>query len=234
VACADLSTRRGYGVTVRTTLLAAVAGIVAIDAVNALRAQAPDTKPAALEVASVKPNKSGEVATTGMRLEGTQFRSTNITVRILLQQAYGIRQDSELMGGPSWIDTDRFDIVAKAERPGAPMLAMVRALLADRFELVTHQETRELPIYALVVAGRDRGIGPKLHPSDCVAGRRLDGSGTSRPCSLRQGPGVFLGDGVSLSILASDLSSVVRRRVVDRTGLVGIFDIDVMKRVPKR
>ena len=47
-----------------------------------------------------KPNKSGEVATTGMRIEGTQFRSTNITLRILLEQAYGMWQDSQLIGGP--------------------------------------------------------------------------------------------------------------------------------------
>ena len=104
---------------------------------------------------------------------------------------------------------------------------MVRTLLADRFKLVTHKETIEWPIYALVVAKKDGRLGQRLHPSDCVAGRRLDGSGPSRPCNLRQGPGVFLGDGVSLSILAGDLSSEVKRRVVDRTGLVGIFDIDL-------
>jgi uncharacterized protein (TIGR03435 family) len=213
--------------TFRRAVLLLIGGIVAVGAVSALRAQAPDTKAPAFEVASVKPNKSGEVATTGMRIEGTQFRSTNITLRILLEQAYGMWQDSQLIGGPSWIDTDRFDIVARAERPGSPMFPMVRTLLADRFKLVTHQEKRELPIYALIVVRRDGRLGSKLHPSDCVAGRRLDSGGISRLCSFRPGPDVFLGDGVSLSILATNLSWVVRRPVVDRTGLVGIFDIDL-------
>jgi uncharacterized protein (TIGR03435 family) len=110
----------------------ATAAIVAIGAVHALRAQTPatDTKPPAFEVASIKPNKSGEVATSGMRAEGTQFRATNITVRSVLMQSYQLLQESELIGGPSlWIDTDRFDIVAKVERPG-PVFPMVRTLLA--------------------------------------------------------------------------------------------------------
>ena len=138
-----------------------------------------------------------------------------------------MRQESDLIGGPSWIDTDRFDIVAKVERPGSAVWPMVRTLLVDRFKLVTHQATRESPIYALIAARSDGRLGPKLHPSTCVAGRKPQGIAKQAPCGFRPGPGVFVGDDVPISILTAFMSSTLRRHVVDRTGLVGHFDIDL-------
>ena len=81
-------------------------------------------------------------------------------------------------GGPSWIDSERFDVLAKAEGdlprgPDSPLPSMIRALLAERFNLVVHTEKRDLPIYALVIARTDRRTGPQIKPSafDCSAGR---------------------------------------------------------------
>ena len=88
-------------------------------------------------------------------------------------------QDFQLVGGPDWIAKERFDIVAKAEHdivptpPGTtgPGQLMLRSLLAERFKLAVHQEKRELPVYALVVARNDRRLGPQLQRStvDCQA-----------------------------------------------------------------
>ena len=90
-------------------------------------------------------------------------------VRILIRQAYGQLQDFQLVGGPDWINSDRFDIEAKPEG-GGPMSPQVlqsvfRQILEDRFALKVHKETRELPIYALVLARSDGRLGPNLKPS---------------------------------------------------------------------
>jgi len=147
---------------------------------------------------------------------------TNIPLRVLISQAYGIQQASELIGGPAWIDTDRFDIVGKMERPDYPRMAMVQTLLADRFKLVTHKESRELPIYALVVARSDGRLGSKLRRSPCVAGLTPDGS----RCGFRPGPGIFTGSSVVLStLIGASLAPEVHSKVVDRTGLSGTFDV---------
>jgi uncharacterized protein (TIGR03435 family) len=207
----------------KSRLLWAV-GIVAVagSLVGMLAAQTPASP--AFEAASVKPAKSGDVVIGGLQGGSTEFRVTNIPLRVLIRQAYGLRQGSELIGGPAWLDTDRFDIVGKMAQPDSPKWLMVRTLLADRFKLVTHEESRELPIYALVVARSDGRLGPKLHPSTCVAGRRLDDNG----CGFRPGPGAFVGSGVALpTLIAASLSSEVQRMVVDRTGLTGTFDIDL-------
>src|SRR5580693_3793210 len=110
-----------------TVGIAALAGSV----VGMLAAQTP-ARPA-FEAASVKVNKSGDVGIGGGRGGSTEFRVTNIPLRVLIREAYGIRQDSELLlGGPAWVDTDRFDIAGKMQRPDSPTWAMVRTLLADR------------------------------------------------------------------------------------------------------
>ena len=147
-----------------------------------LRAQAPQTSAAgpAFEVASIKPNNSGDGRVMLGIQPGGRFTATNVTLRLLIRNAYQL-QDFQIVGGPSWIASDRYDIVAKAEdgapagdaeprsdrsRTGAQL--MIRALLAERFQLVVHNETRELPIYALVVARSDGKLG-----RSCTS-RRLD------------------------------------------------------------
>ena len=101
-------------------------------------------------------------------------------MRRLVSGAY---DDLQIVDGPAWIDSDRFDINARAEGEPGPtqMRTMLRALLADRFKLVAHTETREQPIYVLSPAGSDRKLGPNLRESDAACARE-SGSASAGSC----------------------------------------------------
>lgn len=189
----------------------------------------------AFEVASVKLNKSGRGPAGPPMQPGGRFTLPNQTLRTLVRNAYGL-QDVQISGGPSWINTDRFDITAKAEgNPPTPqMWLMVRTLLQERFKLRVHTETRELPIYALVMARSDRRLGSQLRS-------RPEGGCDSRPqavlpdskspnqCGrLGAGLGSLNFRGVTMEAVAKlGLGPRVDRLVFDRTGLSGIFDVDL-------
>src|SRR4029077_15763519 len=129
-----------------------------------------------------------------------------------------------------------FDVLAKMAgeiprptpwNPG-PLGSMIRSLLADRFKLVVHRETREFPAYALELARRDGRLGPQLRSStvDCAAVAAARGrgapspSGNGRPqCGIRAAGGQMMAGGIPLSQLATLLSSMVQRVVTDKTGL---------------
>jgi uncharacterized protein (TIGR03435 family) len=248
--------------TFRRTWLLAMGGIVVVGAVHALRAQAPanDPKLPAFEVASVKPNKSRD-GDRSFGLASGRFTATRSTLRELVGLAYQLqdgrlRHDSQISGGPNWINSDHFDIVAKAEgdsfgfdaaipagaaRPGEisaidQVRMMLRTLLADRFKLTVHSEMRELPIYALVMARNDGKLGPQLRRADldCVA-LRDDGRGSASPEPRKAicggfrglGPGGSTGHAVPMSLLAKHVEGSVDRVVLDRTGLTGRFDLDL-------
>jgi uncharacterized protein (TIGR03435 family) len=236
--------------TFRRTFFLAVAGIVAIGAVKALRAQAPsaDPNPPAFEVASVKLNKTSN-GPKGIRPVGPggRFTATRLTLRELTRLAYGspvALMADQVVGGPSWIDSDYFDVVAKvAERdlnPTAPAglrsdtLIMLRHLLGDRFKVTMHTESRQLPIYALVLSS-DRRSSPQLRQSaaDCTSPLAAPRSGTVDPhrlCGFTQvGAGLLAGQRVTMEQVAGVLAQFpdVGRIVRDRTGLAGAFDIDL-------
>jgi uncharacterized protein (TIGR03435 family) len=129
-----------------------------------LNAQDPAPVP---YVASVKKSAGGLGAQ--MRIAPGMISANGVPVRLLMRQAFGQLQDFQLIGGPDWISSDRFDIEAKIEG-GAPMTpqvlqSVIRQILEERFALKTHRETRELPIYALMVARSDGRLGPNLKPS---------------------------------------------------------------------
>src|SRR5438270_11632939 len=111
------------------------------------------------EVASIKPNTSGNGLVMIRPPVGGRFTATNATLNMLIGIAYKVRPN-QISGGPGWAGSERYDIVAKADgNPTQDQFAlMVRALLEERFQLVTHKETKELPIYALLIAKN----GPKL------------------------------------------------------------------------
>jgi uncharacterized protein (TIGR03435 family) len=213
---------------------------------TALVAQTPATDAPSFEVASVKPNTSGDGF---VRVGGPpgRFSATNVPLRMLIQMAYQV-QPFQLEGGPGWIGTDRFDIVAKVggdvpapPGPGVPgpVQLMTRTLLADRFKLVVHRETKEQAIYALVLARADGKLGPQLKPStaDCAAvaaarGRSgpppaLPAPGVRPQCGMMVRPGGLSVGGLSIAQFATNLSGNVQRVVVDRTGLTGAFDVDL-------
>src|SRR5215831_10520547 len=124
------------------------------------------------DVASIKRNLSGNEGSRGRIQPGGRVSFTNEPLRRMILDAYQL-QEFQLVGGPDWVTTDRWDVVAKADGdpPIIQVVEMVRTLLADRFQLVTHRETREAPIYALVIARPDHQLGAELHRSstDCAA-----------------------------------------------------------------
>ena len=195
------------------------------------------------DVASVKPNKSGDRGSRlGMAPNG-RLTVINVSLKQLITNAYNLR-DFQVTGGPDWLDVDRFDIAATAGHPiqpsagGAPqeLFQMVRNLLADRFKLVAHTETKDAPIYQLVLA-RPGSLGPKMHPAavDCAALMGRGGpppavaAGQMPPCGTRISDGHLSGRGGDMTQMARTFASFpgVGRLVVDKTGLTGSFDIDL-------
>ena len=215
-------------------------GAVAIAVATAsLAAQDHAPLPRSFEVASIKPNKSGDAAVRVETSPGGRFIATNISLRSLLRLAYGV-DDEQIAGGPSWMNRDGFDVraVAATELPpmngpfgaGGALPELVKSLLTDRFGLMAHAEMREAEIYLLVVAREDRRLGDGLQRSaiDCAAlfaQRRPDAPSPS--CGMRIAPGSITLAGVPIAQLASALSAIVRRPVVDRTGLAGTYDLEL-------
>lgn len=208
-------------------------------------AQAPAAS-AQFEVASIKPNKSGPGPQRIGFQPGGRFTAVNVPVRDLIALAYGQPQplpNFQIIGGPGWMTSDRFDVTAKAEgdfQPGpagppSQVPQMIRALLADRFKLVAHEETRDQPIYVLRLDRQDGKLGPQLHPStvDCVALRGANRGGPppgppdfgkAPQCGAMMAPGRMMSGGMPILTLATSLSRLVGRVVVDKTGLTGNYD----------
>ena len=229
-----------------TALVALIAGSAAL----AAQSPQPPADSPTFEVASIKPNNSGD-GRVMMQNQPGRFIATNVTLRQLIRNAYQL-QEFQISGGPSWLGSDHFDIVAKVPdgvremppmRPGSgpgPLQLMMRALLADRFKLVAHNETKDSPIYALVLARSDGKLGPSLNKSeaDCdgPAGRGRGGPmpppgppqpGDKMPCGIRIGMGNMVVGGATLAQVASQLSIFAGRVVLDRTGLTGNYDVNL-------
>lgn len=191
-------------------------------------AQTPSAQPR-FEVASVKPAGSG-VPGFGFQ-PGGRFRATGVTLKLLILAAYRV-PFFEISGGPDWLNSARFDVNAKAagevdQDRGALML---QALLEDRFQLKAHRETKDLPIYALVPAKN----GPRLRDSKGSACTTYDfGNPQSQeprhPCRTLNYGNRIVGGKVSMKELADMLSQLpeLGRRVVDKTGLTGTWDLDL-------
>jgi len=191
--------------------------------------------PLKFEVASIKPAAPDSQGTFIQFQPPNGLRVTNMPVRFLIRFAYDV-QDFQISAGPGWIKSDRYDIQAKAENaadsqtvPDDPrkltddqrktmneqMRERMRTLLSDRFQLQIHKETKEAPVYALVVA---KG-GPKLKENPGTAGGR-------QGIGMRPG-GQANGTAAPLALLANLLSNVLSRPVIDRTGLTGKYDFEL-------
>ncbi len=164
------------------------------------------------EVASIKPAEPGGHNVQIQIAPGGRFVAKNMTVRLLIQQAYGVK-DFQISGGPGWMGTERFDINAQGPEARTPeqLKPMLQALLADRFKLQIHRDTKELPMYSLV-AGKN---GSKLKESEA----------SSPGPRIRMGRGLIEGQGMSMTILANQLGQQLGRSVTDKTGLTGKYDI---------
>jgi uncharacterized protein (TIGR03435 family) len=224
------------GITLRYVL---GVGVCAMTVGVILHAQAPAGKLPAFEVASIKENVSASDNASVRAQPGGRVSVTNNSLRNIIRNAYNV-QNYQIIGGPDWINTVRWDINAKApdDAPPQQMLLMLRTLLADRFTLVIRNETREMPIYALVLARADGRLGPQLRASavDCAAifaaakakGEAPPPTTNGRPtCGTRTTRGNMMTTGVAMADLARNLAPFAGRPVIDKTGLTGGFDVDL-------
>lgn len=162
-----------------------VIGMIGLLGVVAVAAQSTTDSPAVrFEVASIKRNLSASGQVTRGMQPGGRVTFINTPVRQLILVAYGL-QPFQLIGGPSWLTSDRFDVIASAGTTATPeqLNLMLRSLLADRFNLKAHTETREMPIYSLVKAREDGKLGDSLKPAAADCGP----TGRGRPSTGRQG-----------------------------------------------
>ena len=217
--------------------------IVALCVASAVGVLAQDNP--SFEVASVKQNTSGDGPQFIRMLPGNRISATNMPTRALIILSYQLQQ-FQLIGGPSWINTDRYDITAKLEGEQKPFVAgepvptilAIRSLLADRFKLKLHKETREMDVYNLVMI--KPGVpGPALKASttDCVAQANArrggpppgpppgpPGPNDPLPCGLMGMPGTIRMGGMPLSQITNMLTNQTGRLVFDHTNLPGNWD----------
>lgn len=192
----------------------------------------------AFEAVSIKVNRSGD-SRSSFRGNLSGISVTNQTMTDIIRNVWGVNR-LQIVGGPSWIGEDRFDIEAKASGKASrdELVAMMKTMLADRFKLTVHRETREMDIYALVMARADGKPGPAMKPStqDCEAMMDAARRGTLPPppgpndpvtCGTRGTTGRIQVGGMPLVSFANMLSGRVQRTVVDRTGLVGAWDFEI-------
>jgi uncharacterized protein (TIGR03435 family) len=197
---------------------------------SALLAQADLAQPS-FEVASIKPSAPDDRIIGMFTNPGGRITVTLYTLKMLIHDAYGV-QDFQISGGPRWTETDRYNLIAQPSASSASAklttpnpklppppeeLRMLQNLLADRFKLKFHRETKEGPVYDLIVAGK----GPKLKPAKSADDFPVVGYGrTGRADS----PDFMMGENASMQRLATRLSTEFARPVIDRTGLPGTFD----------
>jgi uncharacterized protein (TIGR03435 family) len=209
-------------------------------------AQTPDgAARLSFEVASVRENQPGDSRQHGLAPIGPGGRVTivGLTARELMRLAYSPQVallPSQIVGGPNWVDSTRFDISAIGgdQLPQVPntspgrIFALLRTLLEDRFALKAHAERRDMPIYRLVVDQANGKLGTKLRPSsgECLPPGAAGASVAAQMCGFRRvGPTGLSGHGISMEVLSGVLGGLpdVLRVVRDRTNLSGRFDIDL-------
>ncbi|MEQ1758551.1 MAG: M56 family metallopeptidase [Vicinamibacterales bacterium] len=213
--------------------------------------QAPPASVLSFEVASVKVNKSGDRAVGAPPVVGGRFLRTNIPIDVLIANAYQPLQRFEIEGMPEWATTTRVDLEARALGPVAGEVApagatpaqigqMLQSLLAERFKLAVHREVRQQPVYAWVQVTPGRmGRQLKSHTDDagCLDPRSAPQAGgrpdpnlplPTPPCGAFSGApalGRLAGQRVALDSVGRALSGQLGRMVIDRTGLMGLFDL---------
>ena len=201
------------------------------------------------EVVAIKAPEAGSLVT--MRSTPGHYEATNVPLGLLLRQALQ-KSDYQIVGLPDWIDKERYSIRATMPEsvPLTASTTMLLNLLKDRFQLVTHPETRELPIFNLVIARTDGRLGPDLKRTlaECVAtieervaaAKAAGGRGGPPqlpplgdpngppPCGFqRMGIGLAAGSGRTMADLGPYLADLVSRPVIDKTGLTGMYDFSL-------
>jgi uncharacterized protein (TIGR03435 family) len=171
--------------------------------------------PEQFEVASIKPSNADPRSSSGIQAGHGRLTASNVTVKRCIMGAYGVGLH-QILGGPDWLDSDRFDILAKSEQPVGDhaLMAMLQSLLAERFKLTLHRETRMIPAFVLEVA---KG-GAKLE--------KAEGGEASTQASTTNAASEIAARNTSMDLLARVLA---RAREIDLpvenlTGLDGLFN----------
>jgi uncharacterized protein (TIGR03435 family) len=185
-------------------------------------AQTPAAPPPAFDAVSIKPNKSGS-GSTSVHTDDVHFRATNISLKSLIRDAYDLQSEDQVVGLPAWTNSVNFDINAKIDAETLAMMKaaskeeagrmrneMMKATLAERFQLKVHPETKELPMYDLVLA---KG-GSKMKDAD----PKTEGG------NMNSNNQKLTVTGIPMSSLCNYLSRRLHRQVTDKTGLTGRYD----------
>ena len=220
-------------------------------------ANAQDAGSPAFEVASIKPDTSASL-TRGFTTPADRLEATNLPLSRLVAFAYGEGGQpnqplltEQVTGGQGWMNDDLFDIVAKAGADvpvgpaGAPQkLLMLRTLLAERFKLAVHHETRTVNTYVMTLARADGRLGPNLHRTDVDCAAEAAARGGAAPPPPPLGPNdiprcggvigigtisVLRAGGQTMPLLVKLFSRLTDRIVIDRTGLTGAFDVNLQR-----
>ncbi|HKE86539.1 MAG TPA: TIGR03435 family protein [Vicinamibacterales bacterium] len=187
------------------------------------------------EAASVRPNN-----TTGpMRVQwwpNGRFRAVNVPLRMLISIAYNTPSGQQVLGTPGWTSFEKFDVeaVPSGDVPRPQHLLMLRSLLKERFAMVARPQSTEITVYTLVkadpAAALPRGIRESSAKCDTLRESSADQSAQAqRVCSLTANPstGRIIATGARMAALTFQLTTMLGMKVVDRTGLTGLYDFEV-------
>jgi bla regulator protein blaR1 len=245
-----------YAGVAALVLAAAIAGPVMLAAQLPVPPGPPVDPNAQFDAASIKAFNDAGSGPIRMMIMPGRVEANGVPLRLLLRQALRV-QDYQIIGVPDWANNERYTVVAKMPENASPNASpvMMTNLLKDRFKLVTHTETRELPIFNLVVARQDGRLGAGLKPTsaECLtemqarrggppppgAGPGGPGRGAGAPlpppdfnqpaaCGMmRAGPGLANASGQPIAQIAQLLSQFTGRPVYDKTNLAGSYDFDL-------
>ncbi|HEV3220063.1 MAG TPA: TIGR03435 family protein [Candidatus Acidoferrales bacterium] len=215
-----------------TTMVMALGGAAALLG-GGQSAQISNVPPLSFEVAVIKPDNSG-VTNVSMSWGDDRFTTRHITLAHLIGIAYGVNPNEQISGAPVWVKSEKFDIDAKLEdssmkqveqlpmeQKSELLTRMVRSLLEDRCQLRVSHETKELPVFALVVAKN----GPKLTPTTLPPDETADPRKRTPKSMKTVARGQLIARGISIPTLISALAKEVGgRTILDETGLKGEYD----------
>jgi uncharacterized protein (TIGR03435 family) len=178
------------------------------------------------DVVSIKSNRSGVTWSSASQIQDKvgRYSARNVTLKSLISWSYDV-YDAQIVGGPGWLERDRFDIEAEVDaHPGRDeLIQMLRAMLSDRFRLQAHFESRELTRYALMAPKIGLKFGPHFAKADRDCSSLPPGSPGCRAVSF--GPESLTMEHTDFGQVARTFAAVLGRVVVDETGIKGMFDI---------
>ena len=234
----------------RTVILAIALVVVSVASHSQDRSFAPETGRPAFEIASVKPSINSDAPVTVGEQPGGRFVMVNGLVTFLIGFAY-VPGQAEILGLPEWVERARYDVNARASEdvPVAQLRLMMQSLLADRFGLRMHAETREADLYRLTVARADRTLGPQLRrvDVDCAAIAAALRAGVLKVDDIPSAPNgarqcrttsaikyvdkvqvtTLRSGGAPLAALAGALRNAIDRPIADETGLSGFYEYTI-------